>query len=166
MRFSSPCAIKWNYGRNYVMPVIFLRKRSLPRPSVLIIVRQSDQEAELSGATSNYVAEFVNGNSIGTVKFAADRRQCIPGCLCFNDRCPSPALLDQRRIKWVVVGASALFTGNFAFVVYPFGLRMRSTAVLSIGENECCRTYGSRKESSRTEKFAELGLDARKLLTG
>lgn len=56
------------------MPVIFLRKRSLPRPSVLIIVRQSDQEAELSRAASNYVAEFVNGNSIGTVKFAADRR--------------------------------------------------------------------------------------------
>jgi len=30
---------------------------------------QSDQEAERFGATSNYAAEFVNDNPIGTVKF-------------------------------------------------------------------------------------------------
>lgn len=104
MQFSSPCAIKWNYGRNFVMPVIFLRKRSPPLP-VLIIVRQSDQEAELSRAASNYVAEFVNGNSIGTVKFP---EIAVPSMyprllVCFNGRCPSPALLDQQRIKRVAV---------------------------------------------------------------
>lgn len=108
------------------MFVISLRKRLLHLRNCY----QSDQEVERFGATSNYAAEFVNDNPIGTVKFV--EINVFLGCLF--QRPLSVSCVAGSTVYQVSRGcccAFTLFTTNFAFVSYPFRLRMWSRTVPS-----------------------------------